>query len=443
METHADLRNRFLQARPNLSLLNRTSATLTKPSRRPLTMQYPRSLFRPEAVRHYFTSAHLTPELHFQNRSKWSAWILAMGIITGAALIPIPRHTIVQGQIQDPKRQILRAPFDGHVTHLHAGEAKHFRSGDLLAVVERERSTGLRQRFEAISRSLDMIDTQLLELKESAHLTIRNHQATAESLTQSIAQIKPRLDNFIQLSEQYEAPIQALEKAKGSGLITPLEYIARYERAHQVRDRRAALHTTMIELKAQITALPFQTKERLARFRQQQRSLQADRIELKRQLSETLASLRYAITVDHSSLVTAVHVGEREAVSEGQPLITISPTPLTLSASFIVPTSLLNGVSLESELQLSRASHDAEVIEWISARVVRIEHSIPRSASALHAGPQTEPSGRITLEWDDTQAIAGAPLLPGERVAAGIPHPHFTAVQWLKNTWADWVRHWY
>ena len=100
----------------------------------------------------------------------------------------------------------------------------------------------------------------------------------------------------------------------------------------------------MIELKAQLPALPFQTKERLARFRQQQRSLQADRIELKRQLSETLASLRYAITVDHSSLVTAVHVGEREAVSEGQPLITISPTPLTLSASFIFPTSLLNGV---------------------------------------------------------------------------------------------------
>ena len=41
----------------------------------------------------------------------------------------------------------------------------------------------------------------------------------------------------------------------------------------------------------------------------------------------------------------------------------------------------------------------------------------------------------MTLEWDDTQAIAGAPLLPGERVAASLPHPEFTAVQWLLDTW--------
>ena len=183
-----------------------------------------------------------------------------MGIITGAALIPIPRHTIVQGQIQDPKRQTLRAPFDGHVTHLHAGEAKHFGSGDLLAVIERDRSPGLRQRFEAISRSLDILDTQLLELKEAAHLTIRNHQATTESLTRSIAQIKPRLTNFIRLSAEYEAPVRALKKARASGLITPLEYIARYERAHQIIDRRAALQTTMIELKGTNGSAAFSNK---------------------------------------------------------------------------------------------------------------------------------------------------------------------------------------
>ena len=184
-----------------------------------------------------------------------------MGVIMGAALIPIPRHTIVQGQIQDPKRQTLRAPFNGQVTQLKATRGVHFGSGDLLAVIERDRSPVLQQRFEAIRHSLSILDTRLLELEEAAHLTIRNHQATTESLTRSITQIKPRLTNFTRLSAEYEAPIQALKKARASGLITPLEYIARYERAHQVIDRRAALHTTMIELKAQMAALPFQTKE--------------------------------------------------------------------------------------------------------------------------------------------------------------------------------------
>ena len=316
-------------------------------------MQIPRSLFRPEAVRQYLTAAHLSPETHFEKRSSWPAWIIAMGVIMGAALIPIPRHTIVQGQIQDPKQQTLRAPFNGQVTHLKATSGVHFGSGDLLAVIERDRSPVLQQRFEAIRHSLSILDTRLLELEESAHLTIRNHHATTESLTRSIKQIKPRLTNFTRLSAEYEAPVRALKKARASGLITPLEYIARYERAHQVIDRRAALQTGLIELKAQLAALPFQTKERLGRYRQQQRVLQADRTELKRQLGETLASLRHPISLDHPSLVTTVHVGGNEVVFKGQPLITVTPTPLALSASFVVPTNLMSGISLGSELQLS------------------------------------------------------------------------------------------
>ena len=406
-------------------------------------MQIPRSLFRPEAVRQYLTAAHLSPETHFEKRSSWPAWIIAMGVIMGAALIPIPRHTIVQGQIQDPKQQTLRAPFNGQVTHLKATSGVHFGSGDLLAVIERDRSPVLQQRFEAIRHSLSILDTRLLELEEAAHLTIRNHHATTESLTRSITQIKPRLTNFTRLSAEYEAPVRALNKARASGLITPLEYIARYERAHQVIDRRAALQTSMIDLEAQMAALPFQTKERLGQYRQQQRVLQADRTELKRQLGETLASLRHSISLNHPSLVTTVHVGGNEAVFKGQPLITVTPTPLALSASFVVPTNLLDGVSLGSELQLSRANQDAEIIEWINARIVRIEHSLPVSKSSLDSSLQLEPRGRMTLEWDDSQAVKGAQLSPGEWVTASLPHPEFTAVQWLLDTWTSWTRHWY
>ena len=190
-----------------------------------------------------------------------------------------------------------------------------------------------------------------------------------------------------------------------------------------------------------MAALPFQTKERLGRFRQQQRVLQADRTELKRQLGETLASLRHSIS---RPSLSGHHCACGQKRSRFQRTTPYHSDPYTVGfiSKLCRSNESLNGVSLGSELQLSRANQDAEIIEWINARIVRIEHSLPVSTSSLDSSlPQLEPRGRMTLEWDDSKAVKGAQLSPGEWVTASLPHPEFTAV--LLDTWTSWTRHWY
>jgi membrane fusion protein len=281
-------------------------------------------------------------------------------LLLGLVLIVVISYTArvpVHGELL-PAGGVITVESDlaGTVSAVHVNEGRRAEVGEVIAIVNSPRETAdgdslllIRSEMEARERGysemLVQLDKQRLQMLSDANAEIEHLKEDLTVLEQQ-AQIISAKEV---LAKDALTRMHILREQK---LVSTLE-LSRYEsellgvRTNELEWRRA-----VSAAQRQIAVVERMSSERVASIKTERNRIKQELSSVRQELAESLSRSQRIVRAPVTGQVSARLVGVGQAISAGQPLITITPENAELEAVLNVPSKAIASLAEGDELML-------------------------------------------------------------------------------------------
>ncbi|MGA1190151.1 MAG: hypothetical protein ACO3UV_12305 [Pseudomonadales bacterium] len=400
-----------------------------------------KTLFRWEALNHYLTPDHLRPTSSPSHLVNPAVWLLCACLLLISLWIPFPRHTIATGQVVDINQVTIRAPLSGRVRLAAFDAGSHVEAGKRIATIQTDQPLKTDRGIRFLKAQLSLVEERLTNVTSEAQLVALSHALKTQALEKKQQLLEPRIYQSLLFSEQYREPLKALRLAKRAGIITPTDFVSRFERAAMSYQQSLQLKGQYRALASELAALPLTTRQHFLKLKTTTHQLLETQLELNRKLETLEDNKVYPLNVPHGGVVRAWHVTDGAFVTDEQPIVSMSEQHPALQVSIQLPYENLDQLASGRKILLTSTVNSSQKLSTSEALIARIERLSPNLKGAEGSQKSQEPMGLLTLSLGSNAELTPG-FRPGSWVSASIPLEDYTLAGHAGRTVAEWVAHW-
>ena len=399
------------------------------------------TLFRREALNHYLTPDHLRPSISRPHLVNPAVWLLCGGLLLSSLWIPFPKHMIATGQVVDINQVTTTAPISGRIRLAAINSGSEVAEGRQIATIEGDQPLKTNRGIRFLKAQLSLIRERLTDLESEAQLAALAHELKAQALEKRQQLLEPRIYQSLSFSEQYREPLKTLRLAKHAGIITPTDFVSRFERAAMSHQQSLQLKGQYRALASELASLPLSTRQHFLRLKTTKHQLLETQLEVTQKLEILEDNKIHPLTAPLGGKIRAWHVADGAFVAAGQPIVSMSEPYPALQVSIQLPHENLAQLESGRQILLTSTVNGGQNLSTTEGVIARIEQFSP-SLKGAERSPKTHgPMGLLTLSLGP-----GAEPPPGfsagSWVTASIPLKGFTLARHVGRTVAEWVAHW-
>jgi len=400
-----------------------------------------KTLFRREALNHYLTPDHLRPTSSASHLVSPTVWLLCACLLLISLWIPFPKHMIATGQVVDINQVTIRAPISGRVRLAALDAGSHVEAGKRIATIQTDQPLKTDRGIRFQKAQLSLVEERLANVESEAQLVALAHALKTQALEKRQQLLEPRIYHSLSFSEQYRERLKALSLAKRAGIITPTDFVSRFERAAMSYQQSLQLKGQYRTLASELAALPLTTRQHFLKLKTTKDQLLETQLELNRKLETLEDNKVYPLTVPHRGVIRAWHVTDGAFVAAEQPVVSMSEPHPALQVSIQLPYANLDQLASGRKILLTSTVNSGQKLSTSEALIARSERLSPNLKGAEGSHKSHEPMGLLTLSLGSSAELPPG-FRPGSWVSASIPLEDYTLADHIGRTVAEWVAHW-
>ena len=412
-------------------------------------------LFRDEAYANsagrWLGSVHLAQSVPLWLASLVAS-ILALSLLAYGFTGTYARKARVSGVLAAQGGEInLAAPAVGRVSQLRVKEGQAVSEGDVLLVLDTDRTTvtlsgagGIGDTAALISRQLELRHRALLNERSTretqAQVHIRSVQERVSSLDSELAKLDDEVALQGQRRELADRNVKRYEELVASNFVSPIQLQAHEEALLDQDSRLRALERTRLSLRRERTGLIAEQRQVGADLATTLADADREQVSLDQEGTENTARRTSVVVAPSAGLISALAIGLGQWVAAGQNLAAIQPKDAPLEAVLFAPSKTIGFVKLGQQVRLRYAAYPYQKFGLQTGKVAMISQSafapsdLPPFFQAQFGRPSTEALYRVTVAID-AQAITTFgdvhPLKAGMALDADVVQDRRTIIEWL------------
>lgn len=404
-------------------------------------------LFRREAVE--AQSAHKLGEISLAQPLRfWMlaglAMLVAITLILALVLGRYSRRTAVVGRlVPDLGLSTLLSPTDGVVGRLFPAEGDRIAQGDPLLRIDVARA--LADGADSLPLIRDALAKRERSLGRLAQSQADQHRAQLAGTRQQVAATLlelAQLDREIRSRDEQLAIgrdiIGRYREVSQAGYVSRLQIAQQEQSQLELISQKQALQRQHIALQRSLAQLQQSLAELPAQREAMAANLERDRALLGQERVQQEASGELLLKAPVSGPVAHRVIEPGQAVSAGQPLISLLPDGSRLQAQLLVPSRAIGFINPGDVVLLNYPAFPYQKFGHQRGKVLRISRSAVDNASLSRAGSPLAGSGDeyfrvlVRLERQHIQVYGHPePLRPGMAVEAQILGERRRLYEWL------------
>ena len=385
-----------------------------------------------------------------------SCWLLTMLALMLAAAILLflclgqytSRETVSGTLVPNNGLLNIAAPSAGIITQLHVHDGQQVKTGDVLVEISSDRDSatlGIRSGGGTHALVAQQLDVQRSRLQ--ADITNQQQLSTQQAdalrvkaglLRSQLAQIGGQLTLQQQQVDSNQDLLDRIKPLGAKGYVSAL----------QIQQQTTSLIDAQTQYKT-LVRQQLDIRQQLAAARQQLTQLPLDDITKRNDTERQLAALAQSaaqnaeqqavvLRAPRAGMVSTVLLKSGQAVSAGQPLLSILPAGSTLQAQLLVPSRAIGFIEPGSRVVMRYQAFAYQKFGQQYGRVTDISRSAlsPADLMAL-VGQQSqrqEPLYRVQVALDSQSVLAYGkqqPVKPGMALNADILTDRRSLIEWV------------
>jgi membrane fusion protein len=405
-------------------------------------------LFRTEALNHQRQRFHGTVVL----ARPWSfaalttlLTALVVALVAFAALAGFTRKEQVRGMVV-PDSGVIRvvAPLAGRVSEVHAAAGAAVRAGDVLFVIQRDRSTtaGVDQRSisDALARRLGRLEADVAQQEQLTQLRRQEAETRARGLEASLAQLRRERNAQEQRVQVLQDITRRNEELAREGMVSQTVAQTRAAEALEQEVELAAIDRARTDAERELAGVRAQLAQLPVQAGREQSALRREMDELREKLDESELTHALSVRAARDGVVASVLAEPGQPVGETAELATLVPQGAQLEAELYLPSRAVGHLREGQPVLLRFEAYPYEKYGLFPGRLRSVSLSpvaAAERASGLAppvAGSDTAALYRARVAIDTAvlreRTGSAAPLRPGMLLAASVGMEHRSLVEW-------------
>jgi membrane fusion protein len=406
------------------------------------------SIFRPEAVegrrQAWLGGIHLTRPVSLTALT-WLVLGIAVAVAAFMTLGQYTRKARVVGYLI-PDRGVIRLvpPLAATVAERRAVEGQSVHAGDVLFVLDVDRSTSGGDTQAAVKQSLAARSRSLREAAQQEAQRLANEQDALQrraadmqaELTQLDAEIGLRSER-LSLAKQAFSRVQSLQADK---FVSAAQVQAKREEVLELEAGVSELQRKHTTRRAELDALQLQRRDAALRSGAKQGEIERDIAALAQQSAESDAKGSIVVRAPRDGVVSAVLAEPGQSVSPAVALASLLPADTRLQAQLFAPSSAIGFVRPHQLVLLRYQAFPYQKFGHQGGQVLQVSRT-PLQASELAGLPLAgasaadgEPLYRITVALDRQTVSAygqAQSLAPGMQIEADVLLDRRHLIEWI------------
>lgn len=371
------------------------------------------------------------------------AFLLLLSILSFLWIGRYTRREHVEGSLVPVDGLIaLNARNAGVVTRLAIHEGQAVKAGDVLLVISGERSS---ERFgdtqavvsAAVQEQQRRIDEDLVAARHLSASQQSALRAQAASLTRQVDQVSAQISVVEKQREAYAALLARIEPLASKGYVSAFQIQQQKAQALDAESQLKSLVRQRIEIaqqassvRDQLAQLPLTTEAKL-------NDLHRQRSQGDQALAQSEAERSMILHAPHDGVVSSLLVKAGQAVSAGQPMISLVPSDTRLEAQLLVPTSAVGFVHEGTRVALHYQAFPYQKFGVHHGMVTQVSRSALTPADVTLLLGRHAPDDalyRVMVRLEDQSVIAYGrheALAPGMSVDADLMLDSRRLFEWI------------